>query len=270
LTRAKTSSLRLEGNLQLSRRGRKYLGGDRIDLLEAIERLGSISQAARHLEVSYKAAWDAADAMNNLAEKPLLVRATGGQHGGGSHLTEHGREVVRLYRLLESGHRRLLTRMQTKVHDFDQLNQLLKAIAMKTSARNQYRGKVKTVRKGAVNADVILDLGDGLEIFANITNEAVEDLQLQCGREAVALIKASFVLLSPDLEVRISARNRLAGVVSEVIPGSVNCEVKIQLPGGRTLTAIVTNEGWKELELGEGSPCVALIKASHVLLAVTD
>jgi molybdate transport system regulatory protein len=141
---------------------------------------------------------------------------------------------------------------------------------MKTSARNQFHGKVKAVRKGAVNADVILDLGDGLEIFANITNEAVEDLQLICGREAVALIKASFVLLSPDRDIRISARNRLAGVVSAVIAGSVNCEVKIQLPGARTLTAIVTHEGWKELELVEGSACVALIKASHVLLAVND
>jgi len=141
---------------------------------------------------------------------------------------------------------------------------------MKTSARNQYRGKIKLVKKGAVNADVVLDLGDGLEIFANITNEAVEDLQLQVGREVVALIKASWVLLSPDVKVRISARNRLAGIVSEVTPGSVNSEIKLQLPGARTLTAIVTNEGWKELGLSPGKPCLALIKASHVLLAVTD
>ena len=141
---------------------------------------------------------------------------------------------------------------------------------MRTSARNQYRGRVKHVRKGAVNADVILDIGDGLEIFANVTNDAVEQLQLQPGREAVALIKASFVLLSPDLEVRISARNRLAGTVSAVITGAVNNEVKIQLPGGRMLTAIVTNEGWEDLGLTTGSPCLALIKASHVLLAVSD
>ena len=126
------------------------------------------------------------------------------------------------------------------------------------------------VKKGAVNADVVLDLGDGLEIFANITNEAVEDLQLQVGREVVALIKASWVLLSPDVKVRISARNRLAGIVSEVTPGSVNSEIKLRLPGARTLTAIVTNEGWKELGLSPGKPCLALIKASHVLLAVTD
>jgi molybdate transport system regulatory protein len=82
---------------------------------------------------------------------------------------------------------------------------------MKISARNQLRGTVKTVHKGAVNADVILDIGDGLEIFANITNEAVEDLGLKPGRAAVALIKASFILLSPDPDIRISARNRLRG-----------------------------------------------------------
>jgi molybdate transport system regulatory protein len=57
---------------------------------------------------------------------------------------------------------------------------------------------VKTVRKGAVNADVILELGDGLKIFANITNEAVTELGLKRGRKAVALIKSSFVLLSTD------------------------------------------------------------------------
>jgi molybdate transport system regulatory protein len=270
MSHAKPVALTLLGELQLARRGRKFLGGERIELLEAIDRAGSISQAAKRVHLSYKAAWDAVEAMNNLAQQPLLIRTTGGEHGGGSRLTAYGREIVQLYRLLESGQRRLLSRMQTKVHDFDALNQLLKAIAMKTSARNQYRGQVKSVRKGAVNADVMLDLGDGLEIFANITNEAVEDLDLHPGREAVALIKASFVLLSPDLNVRISARNRLAGVVSAVIPGAVNCEIKVQLAGARTLTAIVTQEGWKELDLAEGSPCLALIKASHVLLAVTD
>ena len=266
----KAAALTLRSDLQLARRGRKYLGGARIELLEAIERHGSISQAARHVHLSYKAAWDAVESMNNLAERPLLVRSTGGEHGGGSRLTAHGRDIVQLYRLLDSGHRRLLARMQSRIGDLEGLNQLLRAIAMRTSARNQYRGKIRSVRKGAVNADVILDLGDGLEVFANVTNEAVDELELEPGREAVALIKASFVLLSPDRSIRISARNRLEGVVRRVIPGSVNSEIKIALPGERTLTAIVTNEGWSELGLAEGDPCMALIKASHVLLAVTD
>ncbi|MGA2778986.1 MAG: TOBE domain-containing protein [Steroidobacteraceae bacterium] len=139
---------------------------------------------------------------------------------------------------------------------------------MRISARNQFRGVVKSVQKGAVNSDVILDLGDGLEIFANITNEAVGDLRLMAGNPAIALIKSSFVLLSPDATVRTSARNRLTGIVSAVIPGAVNCEVKIQLAGARVLTAIVTTDAMNEMRLVKGGSCTALIKASHVLIGV--
>jgi molybdate transport system regulatory protein len=141
---------------------------------------------------------------------------------------------------------------------------------MKTSARNQFRGTVQAVRKGAVNADVILDLGDGAQICANITNEAVEELDLKTGREAIALIKASMVLLSPDPNIRISARNRLNGTVSAVIHGSVNCEVKLRLRAGRSIAAIITEEALQELGLEVGRPCTALIKASHVLMAVDE
>jgi molybdate transport system regulatory protein len=270
MAKAKPAALAIHGGLWLDHKGQKYVGASRIALLESIDELGSITQAAKDVGLSYKAAWDAVDAMNNVADKPLLIRTTGGQHGGGSYLTEHGRSLVRLYRLLESGHQQLLRQMQAQVHDFHKLNELMKAITMKTSARNQFRGVVKAVRIGAVNADVILDLGEGLEIFANITNDAVEELGLRPGRAAVALIKASFVVLSPDANLRVSARNQLRGTVTAVIAGSVNGEVKIALPGNRTLTAIVTNEALKELGLVEGAACSALIKSSHVLIAVND
>jgi molybdate transport system regulatory protein len=267
---SKRQSLAIKGDLRLDRKGKKFLGGARIDLLESIERLGSITHAAKAVGLSYKAAWDAVDAMNNLADRALVLRATGGAHGGGSRLTNDGNRVVRLYRLLESGYQRLTQRMQEEMQDLDGLNELLRAIAMKTSARNQLRGKIKTVRKGAVNADVILDLGDSLEIFANITNEAVEDLGLKPGRDAYALIKASFVLLSPDLNIRISARNRLPGTITDILVGSVNCEIKMQLTGTRTLTATITKDALQELGLTKGSRCCALIKASHVLVAIND
>lgn len=266
----KQNTLSIQSDLSLARKGRTLLGSTRIGLLEAIDKKGSITHAAKHVGLSYKGAWDAIDAMNNLSEQPLVLRATGGQHGGGSHLTEHGRAAVRLYRTLEAVQQKLLANLQDNIDDFDRLNELLRTIAMKTSARNQLRGIVKTVRKGAVNADVVLDLGDGVEIFANITKEAVEDLGLKRGRAAVALIKSSFVLLTTDMQLRVSARNRLPGVVTEVTPGAVNAEVRLQLPGGRTLVAIVTNDARKELKLAADTPCCALIKASHVLIAVND
>jgi molybdate transport system regulatory protein len=141
---------------------------------------------------------------------------------------------------------------------------------MRTSARNQYRGKVVSVRKGAVNCDVELDLGHGVTISANITNDAVQELGLVPGRDAVALIKSSFVLLTPDSDTRVSARNKLRGTISQIIPGAVNAEVKLQLAGARVLTAVITLDALEELNLVVGTPCTALIKASHVLIAVND
>ena len=63
-------------------------------LLEAIDLYGSISQAAKHVPLSYKAAWDAVDAMNNLADTPLVERSTGGKAGGGT-LEAHQKNMTR-------------------------------------------------------------------------------------------------------------------------------------------------------------------------------
>ena len=85
---------------------------------------------------------------------------------------------------------------------------------MKTSARNALRGVVGGVTIGQVNAEVTLKVADGVEIVAIITKESVEELGLTIGREALALIKSSFVILAPgDAPLRTSARNRLTGTV---------------------------------------------------------
>jgi molybdate transport system regulatory protein len=267
---AEVQTLEIAGQLWLNRESCGYLGTGRIELLERINDCGSISQAAKHIGMSYKTAWDAVEAMNNLADRPLVVRATGGKGGGGTCLTDYGKQVTAGYRLMETEHRRFLARMAAGVKNFDQINNLLRAISMKTSARNQFRGQISYLEKGAVNSEVKVNLSEGLEIFAIVTNEAVEELGLALGKEAVVLIKSSFVLLSPDENLRISARNRLCGIVRETIPGAVNSEVKLELPGGRILTAIITKEALNELGFAPGQRACALIKASHVILAVND
>jgi len=262
--------LALVGDLALDRGGQRYLADRRIALLEAIGTLGSITAAAKQAGLSYKAAWDAVEAMNNLAERPLVSAAAGGARGGGSRLTEEGRRAVQLYRGLESGLQHVLDRLQEQTPDAERLGGLLRAIALRTSARNQLRGTVRRVRRGAVSAEVMLDLGDGLMIVATITNTAADELRLAPGRAATALIKASWVLLSPDTAVRTSARNRLAGTISAIHRGPVQCEVRLALAGGRTLTAVITRGSVRELALAPGMPCCALVKASHVLIAVND
>jgi molybdate transport system regulatory protein len=116
---------------------------------------------------------------------------------------------------------------------------------------------------------VVLRLPGGAEIVAVITKESADDLGLAPGAPAIALIKSSFVILARDEgALRTSARNRLAGRVSHVERGAVNDAVTLDIGGGKTLTATVTHESAEHLDLRAGEPAVALIKASHVILAV--
>lgn len=260
--------LRIDGQLWFNRGEKGYLGGKRIELLEQIDATGSITRAAKAINLSYKAAWDAVDAMNNLSERPLVTRAAGGAKGGGTQLTQFGRELLHIWHRMQHEYERFLAQVALGVEGFDDFDKLLRAIAMKTSARNQFRGQIVRVEKGAVNGSVSLDIGKGQTITATLTNDSIDELQLAPGKTAMALIKASFVLLSPDPDVRISARNRLSGTINGLTPGAVNTEVKLALPGGRTLGAIITNESAEELGLALGQPCTALIKASHVIIAI--
>lgn len=140
---------------------------------------------------------------------------------------------------------------------------------MKTSARNALRGVVDVITPGAVNAEVLLHLADGVKLAVIVTNESVKTLGLAPGVEATALIKSSFVLLAPaDAVGRISARNRLFGTVIRREDGAVNSEFVLDIGGGKTIAAIVTKESANDLGLNPGDAACALVKASHVILAV--
>ena len=66
----------------------------RLDILRRIGQVGSISEAARGADVSYKAAWQAIDTLTNLAGAPLVERTVGGSGGGGAQLTATGRQLL--------------------------------------------------------------------------------------------------------------------------------------------------------------------------------
>lgn len=142
---------------------------------------------------------------------------------------------------------------------------------MLTSSRNQFKGKVTSIKKGAVNDEITIKLCGGTELTAVITNTSTQSLGLAEGKDAIALIKATWVILATDLcGIRLSARNQLKGTVSEVKPGAVNSEIVVKLDGGDELVAVVTCESAKKLELTPGKHVTALVKASHMLIGVEE
>lgn len=267
-----TSPPRLFGKLEVSTEFGLFLGDTRIRLLQEIDRHGSISQAAKHVPMSYKAAWDAVDAMNNLAESPLLDRTTGGKHGGGTRLTDYGRRVIHLYQALSEQYQNSLDKLAERVRelggdDIGELQGLLRRMSMKTSARNQFVGTVTGLREGVVDFEVRLRIGAENQIVAVITGDSAESPDLRIGSEVHAFVKSSSVLLLTDPDARTSARNHLWGTVSKIHHSPVNSQVTLQLADGKTVTAVITHESADNLKLVEGSHACAVFKASSVILA---
>jgi molybdate transport system regulatory protein len=259
-----SDKLTVEGALWLTAGGRHLGGADRIALLAAIGEHGSITRAAKAVGISYKGAWDAVDAMNNLAGEPLVERLAGGKGGGGTRLTARGAELVAQFRRYEEAHRRFVEQLG---HGLD-LN-LLQALNMKTSARNQFLGTVESIVRGAVNDEVVLRIVGDQRIVAVVTRESTASLGLAPGVPAFALVKASSVIVAVGGEgMRLSARNQLAGTVARVLPGAVNTEVAIALPGGGTIAATVTRASAEEMGLAVDMPATALFKASSVIVGV--
>lgn len=258
---------KVEAVLALRREGRPSVGRDRIDLLEAVGTHGSISKAAKAVGLSYKAAWDALNAVNNLLPRPAVLGQTGGRQGGGAVVTEDGLALIASFRLME---RRLekVAQMLAGDEDSDSFS-LLWSLGMKTTARNAFRCTVTEIRHGSVNCEVIMRLSPQNELTAIVTEESVADLGITVGREVTALIKSSFVMLSPGSEKpKVSARNKIAGTVSRRDDGAVSSEIAVDIGDGKTLIAVVTLDSAREMDLKAGAPVVAFFKSSHVILAV--
>lgn len=260
---------RLEGQLHVGPRT-GGIGARRIALLEAIGNTGSISAAAKAVGLSYKGAWDAVNAANNLSDAPLVERATGGAGGGGTHLTARGQRLVAAYRAAEAEQSRFLEQLNRRLAHLagDDLH-LMERLAMQTSARNQLLGQVTRVTRGTVNVEVDIDLGGGDRLAAVITNASADNLGIEPGVSVTALVKASWVILAGgDMSnARLSTRNRMVGTVESITRDEVAAEVTLRLPGGTVLAAVITRDSSDALELAEGDTATALFKASSVILA---
>ncbi len=140
---------------------------------------------------------------------------------------------------------------------------------MSISARNVFPGTVSALREGPIHAEVEITIAGGDKVVATVTSASAVALGLKVGAPAAAVIKApAVILLAGQSPWRFSARNQLKGTVSAVVGGAVNSQVKVALPGGSTISAVVTNDAVSEMGLAVGVPAVAMFKAGQVIVGV--
>lgn len=250
-----------------SNEGRLLVARERIRLLEAVAEHRSITKAAKATGFSYKTAWEAVDAINNLLPSPAFVTRAGGRVGGGAEVTEEGRRLIATFHRLEERLGRISTVIaETGVEGLE--DALLWTIGRKISARNVFQTEVVEVKRWPVDVEVTLKVSEGSAIRAIVTNASVEDLDLVPGRRVLALVKASFVHLLTADEAAKWRRNLFPGRVLSRLDAEVNSEIRVDIGGGKTLVAVIPRLAAEDLGLCEGDETFAAFDPDHVILAV--
>lgn len=203
-----------------------FVDPKRVRLLKEIRQSGSINQAAKNANVSYKSAWDHLEAMNAISPKPLLERNAGGKNGGGTQLTHYAERLLQLYDLLAKTQEKAFEILQDEQIPLDSLLSATAKFSPQSSARNQFFGKVKRLDEKGVHCDVMIEIANFPEnLTACITESSRQRLQLAEGKEVMLMIKAPWLTLhtqEPNLA------NRFIATVREIIQKGKTNEVALE------------------------------------------
>ena len=209
----------------------------RIDILRQIGQGGSISQAARAVGVSYKAAWQALDTLTNLAGVALVERVVGGRGGGGARLTAAGQQLLDAADAVHQARSSALAQLG----EGGDADLAVARLSVRTSMRNQWPCVVAGMQASGQIVRVQLRGADamaaGLAVFARITRESAELLGLRPGVPVQALCKATAVRVlalgkGQEAQADNPAANWWHGRVARVSRGALGDEVAVQLEAG--------------------------------------
>ena len=125
-------------------------------------------------------------------------------------------------------------------------------------------GTITKVVKGHIHANVQI-LWKSIPLSVVITSVSCEDMHLSEGDSITVLIKGTDVMLAKSFSGMISARNRVSGIVKQIIEGDVVSKVFVESQG-EMLHAIITNTSLKEMDVREGNEITAIVKSTELIL----
>jgi len=162
------------------------IGKGGAEILEAIDKIKSISKAAESLAMSYRYVWNYLQDISSALGEPIVETYKGGKDGGGgANLTELGKNLLVEYKQAERYLGKVLTNSAKS-----------EVKGLKISARNQLKGKVVAVEKGVITAKVKVEVTMPVTVTAVITKEAVDELDIKEGDEVSAIVKSTEIMIA--------------------------------------------------------------------------
>ncbi|MCD8339604.1 MAG: LysR family transcriptional regulator [Burkholderiales bacterium] len=217
----------------------------RIDILQRIDQLGSISKAARSAGVSYKAAWQAIETLSNLAGTPLVEKVVGGASGGGAKITEAGKAV------LEAA--AALNKVRTQILNDASSGQTPKMAALTSSTlrmsiRNIIPAVIIEMHGGLSKVKILLKVGEDNYLRSSISKESQQLLGLEINEPVLALFKATAAQVLPGLPQGYTGP-ALTGQVARIPQKKHGGEVTLRLANGINVVGFV--KGPHNLQIGD-------------------
>ncbi|MGF1764199.1 TOBE domain-containing protein [Aliivibrio kagoshimensis] len=242
----------LNALLTLSQGKKQFANPRRIALLEQIAVTGSISQGAKLAGISYKAAWDAVNDMNNALSLPVVQSEKGGKGGGGATLTEFGERLLKVYSITAQVQEMAL---EALLDDSIAMNSLLDVMAhfsLTTSARNQLTGQISAIESHGLNDHITVVLASGQKVETLVTHASAQKLQLALNNSILLLFKAPVVSIThspPTGEVH----NCLNGELLTMKELGENVELVLDIGGNDKVHSVmaITQLTTIPLELGQ-------------------
>lgn len=236
----------------------------RLAVLREIGAGGSISQAARTVGVSYKAAWQALDTLTNLAGVPLVERVVGGTGGGGARLTEAAHELLAAADAMHAARAQLAA----QAHPGAGAQAAVLRLAVQTSMRNQWPCSVQALHGSGPLVRVQLHGtaggGGALTVWSRITRESCELLALRPGASVQALCKATAVRVLPAAGADLAQPNHWPGRATRIARGALGDEVAADAAGVQMVGFAAPG-----LRLRAGSRVVLGVEESAVALVLS-
>jgi len=249
----------IDGNIWIKKENRNFIGKGRIELLKNIQVYGSISKAAKHMKMSYKAAWDSVDIMNKLANKPLVTKVTGGKGGGGTVITSHAKELITAYEEISTLYKNYFETLENS------FNEQIGDEQSKEPVFSRLSGKVSSIKNIDDNYELLIKLKSGQEL-ASIENENfVNQRDIKIYEEINFLIETDNIVLTKKKQTS-SARNSIFGKVKEINDDKINANITIDCGQEDIIHAKITSSSCKKLELKEDDEIYASFKAYNIII----
>lgn len=225
-----------------------FIDPRRMALLKAIFTTGSLSKAAKLIDISYKTAWDSINEINQLAEQPFVITTTGGKGGGGTSLSDYAIRFIELYDLLTNVQYHAFDVLKDESIPLNDVLNVAAKLSLQSSARNQFYSTIQSINVDCVAGFLTLLLSDNqTEMTVYITQSSIKRLNLVVGKSVILLIKAPQIELVTQFQL-----NHYKVKIDTLLQTKDWCELTLSLSSGLKMYATCSHDEARKLELKQG------------------